>query len=96
MPRSSPLGVPVVSEAYETPRSLSPSRAGRCHGYGDETGARRWGAGFLEGFDEADFARPLQHPEHGQVTIDWLLQLYSWHGRHHVAHVTELRKRETW
>jgi hypothetical protein len=30
------------------------------------------------------------------VTIDWLLQLYAWHGRHHVAHITELRKRQGW
>jgi len=24
------------------------------------------------------------------------LALYSWHGRHHVAHVTELRKKMGW
>jgi len=55
----------------------------------------RWGV-LLDSLAEADFARPLQHPEHGQVTIDWLLQLYAWHGRHHVAHIMELRKREGW
>jgi DinB superfamily len=55
----------------------------------------RWGV-LLDSLSEADFARPLQHPEHGQVTIDWLVQLYAWHGRHHVAHITELRKRERW
>ena len=55
----------------------------------------RWGI-LLDSLGDADFARRLQHPEHGQVTIDWLLQLYAWHGRHHVAHITELRKREGW
>ena len=30
------------------------------------------------------------------VTLDWLLAMYSWHGRHHVAHITALRKREGW
>jgi hypothetical protein len=25
-----------------------------------------------------------------------MLSLYSWHSRHHVAHITELRKRMGW
>jgi hypothetical protein len=50
----------------------------------------------LESMTAADFARPLQHPEKGAITLDWMLQLYAWHGRHHAAHVTELRKREGW
>jgi hypothetical protein len=44
-----------------------------------------------------DYARTLRHPEHpGILTIDWLLALYAWHGRHHVAHITSLRDREGW
>ena len=50
----------------------------------------------LESLGPSDFARALVHPDHGDVTLDWMLQLYAWHGRHHVAHVTELRKREGW
>ena len=50
----------------------------------------------LESMSGGDFARPLVHPVNGPLTIDGLLQMYSWHGRHHVAHVTELRKREGW
>jgi hypothetical protein len=50
----------------------------------------------LESMSERDFARPLHHPDHGQIALDWMLQLYAWHGRHHTAHVTELRKREGW
>ena len=42
------------------------------------------------------FARVLVHPEHGERTIDWLLFVYEWHGRHHTAHITELRKRKGW
>jgi DinB family protein len=45
---------------------------------------------------EEDFSRPLVHPDRGPVTIDWLVQLYAWHGPHHVAHVTSLRQREGW
>ncbi len=44
----------------------------------------------------ADFSRQLVHPEHGDRTVDWLLFLYEWHGRHHTAHVTELRKKKGW
>jgi hypothetical protein len=50
----------------------------------------------LDSMTAADFNRPLQHPERGSITLDWMLQLYAWHGRHHAAHVTELRKREQW
>jgi hypothetical protein len=35
----------------------------------------------------ADFARTAHHPQHGPVTLDWLLQLYAWHGRHHIGHL---------
>jgi len=43
-----------------------------------------------------DFARTLVHPEHGERTVDWLLFLYEWHGKHHTAHITELRKKKGW
>jgi uncharacterized damage-inducible protein DinB len=42
------------------------------------------------------FARILVHPEHGERTVDWLLFLYEWHGKHHTAHITELRKQKGW
>ena len=42
------------------------------------------------------FARVLVHPEHGERNMDWLLFLYEWHGRHHTAHITELRKQKGW
>ena len=43
-----------------------------------------------------DFARTFRHPEHGVRTLDWMLFLYAWHGRHHTAHITELRKQKGW
>jgi hypothetical protein len=39
------------------------------------------------------FARTMFHPEHGALTLDGLLKIYSWHGPHHVAHVTGFRAR---
>lgn len=41
----------------------------------------------LEAMTEADFARTAIHPDHGPVTLDWFLQLYAWHGRHHLGHL---------
>lgn len=47
---------------------------------------RRWHR-MLDAMTDADFQRSARHPEHGLVTADWLLQLYAWHGRHHVGHI---------
>jgi len=56
---------------------------------------KRWVV-LLETLADGDYTRKLVHPERGPITLDWLLQLYAWHGRHHTAHVTELRKRQNW
>lgn len=56
---------------------------------------RRWVV-LLHGMSPEDFARPLRHPEMGRLTLDQMLALYAWHGRHHVAHVTALRERMGW
>jgi len=44
----------------------------------------------------AQFALPLIHPASGERNVDWILFLYEWHGQHHTAHITELRKRKGW
>lgn len=43
-----------------------------------------------------DFARKFNHPEGGIQTLDRTLALYSWHSRHHLAHITSLRERMKW
>ena|SRR5678815_3164143 len=55
----------------------------------------RW-VTLLEVMTPQDFLRPLVHPDTGPLTLDFMLQLYAWHGRHHAAHITELRSREGW
>lgn len=50
----------------------------------------------LRSLGPADFARTLMHPEQGVITVDFLVNLYGWHGRHHVAHITSLRDRMEW
>ncbi|MDP1569218.1 MAG: putative metal-dependent hydrolase [Vicinamibacterales bacterium] len=42
----------------------------------------------------AEFARELHHPENGPMTLDAVLGMYAWHGRHHVAQLTGWRERE--
>jgi len=42
------------------------------------------------------FSRVLVHPDHGERTVDWLVFVYAWHGKHHTAHITELRKHKGW
>ena len=55
----------------------------------------RW-VDLLAAMAAADFQRNLFHAEHGMVTLDAMLSLYAWHGRHHAAHVTALRERMGW
>ena len=52
---------------------------------------------FLKHLTATDFQKTIFHPEHQkQFTLWQLLGLYAWHGRHHTAHITELRKRMRW
>jgi uncharacterized damage-inducible protein DinB len=55
----------------------------------------RWTA-VLKPLGPAELARPYRHPEMGDVPVRTALAIYAWHGRHHTAHVTELRKRMGW
>ena len=41
--------------------------------------------------------RTFYHPgTQRDFTLDQALVMYSWHGRHHLAHITELRRRLAW
>jgi len=52
----------------------------------------------LERLTPEQFDRSFTHPERPGQTLDikWLLGLYSWHGDHHIAHITKLRERMGW
>jgi len=56
---------------------------------------QRWTL-LLRSLKAADLARTFRHPEMGVLNLDAYLGLYSWHGRHHVAHITSLRERMGW
>ncbi|GAA4330272.1 YfiT family bacillithiol transferase [Flaviaesturariibacter amylovorans] len=47
--------------------------------------------------DEVLQQRTVFHPEHQQqMTLWYLLGMYAWHSRHHVAHINALRERMGW
>jgi uncharacterized damage-inducible protein DinB len=46
----------------------------------------RWVA-FLRALSPEDRRRSFVHPEWGDVTIDEAMTMYSWHCRHHTAHI---------
>jgi uncharacterized damage-inducible protein DinB len=50
----------------------------------------------LRGMSASDFSRKFKHPERGVMTLDSYLGLHGWHDRHHVAHITNLRRRNGW
>jgi hypothetical protein len=56
---------------------------------------KRWML-MLRAIPDADWKRTFRHPELGLMTLERNLALYAWHGRHHVAHVTELRTAKGW
>ena len=56
---------------------------------------RRWVV-LLRGMSDADFSRTFRHPEMGSFRLDSNLALYAWHGKHHEAHIGNLRKTKGW
>jgi hypothetical protein len=52
---------------------------------------RRWVA-FLLALPDEEFRKAFLHPESGRVTLDEALAMYSWHCRHHAAHVRQALK----
>ncbi|RMF91378.1 MAG: putative metal-dependent hydrolase [Nitrospinota bacterium] len=50
----------------------------------------------LRSLSPADFARTVRHPRLGVLSLEKLLNLYAWHGRHHTAQITSLRERMGW
>ena len=50
----------------------------------------------LRALTPADFERRWISPDLGELSVGVLLQMYAWHGKHHVAHITRLRERQGW
>jgi hypothetical protein len=76
-----------LNDTFNTPISVSLDLLEALH--------KRW-VNLLKSLSESDFKKNFRHPEVGLVNIDWALSQYSWHGKHHTAHITSLRKRMGW
>jgi uncharacterized damage-inducible protein DinB len=77
----------ALSDSRTTPVSTSLELLESLHG--------RW-VHLLRGMSDADFRRTLEHPENGPMTLDAMVSLYSWHGRHHTGHLTTTRASRGW
>lgn len=56
----------------------------------------RW-VTLLKTYTEADWKRTMFHPESKKtIPMDVNLPMYGWHGKHHIAHIEALKKRESW
>jgi hypothetical protein len=73
-----------LADSRETPIQVSMTLLEALH--------NRW-VTLLRAMRPEDFARRILHPERGTLTLDDVLTTYSWHGQHHVAHITSLRQR---
>ena len=76
-----------LSDTKATPTEVSLALLDSLH--------HRWVA-LLGSLGPEDWKRNFRHPELGVVSLEKNVALYAWHGKHHVAHITELRKRKNW
>lgn len=76
-----------LADVHETPVEVSLSLLASLHD--------RW-VRLLRSLGPEDWKKRFQHPELGVVSLERNLGLYSWHGRHHVAHITNLRQQKGW
>ncbi len=76
-----------LTDNHTTPVETSLAMIENLHG--------RW-VQLLIGLTPEQWKRSFRHPEMGVVPLEKSLALYAWHGRHHVAHITELRRKMGW
>ena len=50
----------------------------------------------LQSLQPAQWERAFRHPERGLQTVAQTTLYYSWHARHHTAHIVHLRQRMGW
>jgi hypothetical protein len=50
----------------------------------------------MQALNDEQWKRGYNHLERGVTTIEAATMLYAWHSLHHVAHITQLRKRQGW
>lgn len=76
-----------LPDTYNTPVSVSLNLISALH--------ERW-ANLIGALSEEQISKKLKHPENSYSRIDQVICAYAWHGKHHTAHITALRKRMNW
>ena len=76
-----------LSDSFNTPVSVSIDFLSSLHS--------RW-VNLLKTLSPTDLQKTFRHPQYGEVTLARTIALYAWHGKHHIAHITSLRKRMGW
>lgn len=76
-----------LKDSFETPVSVSLTLLESLH--------TRW-AVLLRSLTDEEFSKTIQHPEWGNISLNTMLAMYAWHCKHHLAHITELKKRMGW
>lgn len=56
---------------------------------------QRW-TKFLSALPDDSWSRKANHPEHGEITLEDLLDIYTEHGHNHAKQITDLRARKGW
>lgn len=57
---------------------------------------KRWSV-VLKNIKNEEWNRTLFHPQYKkEMSLWYLLGMYAWHSKHHVAHITSLRERNSW
>ena len=56
----------------------------------------KWVA-LMENMSDEDLGKTIFHPKHNREMSLWdLIGTYAWHGKHHTAHIINLRKKMGW
>ena len=76
-----------LKDSFETPINVSLTLLESLHA--------RW-AILLRSLTDEEFSKTIQHPEWGNISLNTMLAMYAWHCKHHLAHITELKKRMGW
>lgn len=56
---------------------------------------KRW-AQLLKSLGEKQLVREFIHPQSGRHVVKSLIGRYAWHGKHHLAHITNLKNKKNW
>lgn len=76
-----------VAQPFDQERWLErESRTGAAVALGAYMSLRQMNLPFWRGLSSADRAAGFQHPEHGPLTVQWLLEMIAGHELHHLGH----------